>query len=226
VITIDGPGGVGKGTVGRLLALQLGWHFLDSGSIYRALAFALTLTDISPDDEASVTHCAQTLDLRFTNDLDVEHTQTWLGNMDITERIRSEECGQVASKISVYQAVRSALLAKQQDFRQPPGLVADGRDMGTIVFSDAPLKIFLTATAEERAKRRAKQLKRRGEDVNIERILVDVIERDHRDQNRSVAPLKPAVDAIVIDTSALSVEQVLAQVLAHAAQLGYTSSSP
>lgn len=226
VITIDGPGGVGKGTVGRYLAQHLSWHFLDSGSIYRALAHALMLANITPEEETLVTRYAQTLDLRFTNDLDVEHTQTWLGNLDITSEIRSEECGQLASIVSVYPAVRAALFDKQRNFRQHPGLVADGRDMGTIIFPDAPLKVFLTATPEERANRRAKQLKKKGEDVNIERILSDVIARDHRDQNRSVAPLKPANDAIVIDTTALSVDQVLSQVMQYVAQLGFQPSSP
>ncbi|WJG11161.1 (d)CMP kinase [Aliiglaciecola sp. LCG003] len=207
VITIDGPSGAGKGTVSSLLAKELGWNFLDSGAIYRVLAIASIHHQIECDDESGLVPLASSLDVSF------ETTDTGckivLEGEDVTFSIRTEEVGSIASKIASLPRIREALLRRQRAFKEAPGLVADGRDMGTIVFPTADAKIFLTASAEERAQRRYKQLKDKGHDVNIARLLADIEARDDRDVNRSVAPLVPAADALVLDSTHLNVEQVL-----------------
>jgi 3-phosphoshikimate 1-carboxyvinyltransferase len=212
VITIDGPSGVGKGTISKLTADKLNWHLLDSGAIYRALALKAMNEGISVDQEKTLVDAAHSLDLVFVLD-DATRTNITLDGQVVNEQLRSEACGEMASKVAPIAAVRHALLQRQKAFQQAPGLVADGRDMGTVVFKSAPLKVFLTANAEERAKRRYKQLKEKGEDVKIRDLLEDIEARDHRDSTRKVAPLVPAKDAFVIDTSDLSIEQVLTQVM-------------
>lgn len=212
VITIDGPGGAGKGTISQMLAQHLGWHFLDSGAIYRLCGLACLQAQINLEDESAVLAIANALDIRFV--IHEGHLQTWLGQEEVSDKLRTETTASAASKIAVMGSVRDALLARQQAFAQMPGLIADGRDMGTVVFPAAPLKIYLTASAEERAKRRAKQLQEQGRDVNIARILADISERDARDMQRTVAPLKPADDAVIIDSSDLSAAEVFEQVLA------------
>ena len=219
VITIDGPSGVGKGTTSALLAEALGWHLLDSGAIYRAMALKAISEGITPDNEAALKAAAESLDLRFevaeNSDIAV-----FLDGQQVNEQLRTEACGEMASKIAPNKAMRAALFDRQKDFQQAPGLVADGRDMGTVVFQSAPLKVFLTASAEERAKRRHKQLQQKGVDVRIRDLLKDIEARDLRDSSRKVAPLVPAKDAHVIDTSVLSIDEVLSQVLALAHKNG------
>ncbi|WP_281275188.1 (d)CMP kinase [Marinicella litoralis] len=212
VITIDGPSGVGKGTTCALVAEQLGWHLLDSGSIYRALALKVMKASIDTKDEALLIETAKSLQLSFTV-ADDGTTQIKLDGEVVNEQLRSEACGDMASKIAPIPAIRQALFIRQKAFQRHPGLVADGRDMGTVVFKSAPLKVFLTANAEERAKRRHKQLKLKGVDVKIRALLEDIEARDFRDSTRKVAPLVPAADAHVIDTSDLSIKQVLAQIM-------------
>ncbi|CAI8906037.1 (d)CMP kinase [Methylocaldum szegediense] len=210
VITIDGPSGAGKGTVSRALAKKLGWHFLDSGAIYRSLALAVTQAAVDPNDIDAVVKIASSMELEFeTND----PPRILLNGREITDQIQSEECGSTASKIAAYGPVRQALLQKQRDFRREPGLVADGRDMGTVVFPDAPYKIFLTASAEVRAKRRYKQLKEKGADVNLERLTKEIEERDRRDKERTEAPLIIPDGAVLIDSSDLTIDQVIARCL-------------
>ncbi|MFT4939050.1 MAG: cytidylate kinase [Paraglaciecola sp.] len=206
VITIDGPSGAGKGTVSSLLAKKLGWHFLDSGAIYRVLAIASVHHQIQADDEVALLPLASGLDVNFeTSDLG---TRVILEGEDVTDEIRTENIGAIASKIASLPSIREALLRRQRAFRQAPGLVADGRDMGTVVFPNAQAKIFLTASAEERARRRFNQLKGKGFDVSMSRLLMDIEERDKRDVNRTVAPLVSAEDALVIDSTHLDVKQV------------------
>ena len=211
VITIDGPSGAGKGTVCRLLAQHFGWEILDSGAIYRVLALASIHHQIDPSDEESLIPLAAHLDVQF------ESTETAskiiLEGEEVTNSIRNEEVGGVASKIAALPRVREALLRRQRAFRQEPGLIADGRDMGTVVFPDATIKVFLTASAEERANRRFKELQGKGHDVKIGDLLSDIQARDERDMNRSVAPLVPADDAITIDSTQLNAHQVFEQLL-------------
>jgi len=213
VIAVDGPGGSGKGTVGRLVAARLGWHFLDSGSLYRLTAFAAQQRGVALDDDNAVADVAARLDVVFRGEEPDAVEGIVLEGRDVTREIRSEACGSAASRIAVRPAVRQALLERQRSFRQPPGLVADGRDMGTVVFPDAPLKVFLTASAEERANRRYKQLKQKGINVNLSRLLQEIAERDERDQRRSVAPLYPAADAIVLDSTGMGIEEVVTHVV-------------
>jgi len=211
VITIDGPSGAGKGTISTMLAEKLGWHFLDSGAIYRVLAVAALHHQISAEDEAGLAPLASSLDVSFeTQNGD---NRIILEGEDVTHSIRTEEVGAVASKVASLPSIREALLRRQRAFKETPGLVADGRDMGTVVFPEAEVKIFLTASAEERAARRYKQLKEKGHDVSIGRLLDDIKARDERDMNRSVAPLKPAEDALVLDSTDLGIEQVLENVI-------------
>jgi cytidylate kinase len=218
VITVDGPGGSGKGTITQMLAKQLGWHLLDSGALYRLTALAATRQGVALDDEQALVAVAAGLDASFQPTPPGEPVKVLLAGDDVTAEIRTESCGDNASKVAVIQPVRDALLQRQRDFRVAPGLVADGRDMGTVVFPDAPVKIFLTASAEERAQRRYSQLKDAGVDVNIDALLEEIRVRDERDMNRSAAPLKPADDAQVIDSTGLSIEEVLGRCMAAAGQ--------
>lgn len=210
VVTIDGPGGSGKGTIGQLLAKDLGWHYLDSGALYRVLALAAQKHHIALDNESALTELAQRLDAQF----DMAHNvgqppAVLLEGVDVTDVIRSEGYGSMASQVSALPTVRQALLQRQRDFRQLPGLVTDGRDMGSVVFPEALVKIFLVATPEERARRRYQQSKAKGINVSLGTLCKELTERDRRDQERSVAPLKPAADAISIDTTHMSVDKVL-----------------
>lgn len=210
VLAIDGPGGAGKGTVSRMAAAELGWNYLDSGALYRILALAASQKGISADDEATLAELALALDIRFGTGMD---ERVWLDGQDVSALIRTEQAGAAASAVAALPAVRDALLERQRAFRTPPGLVADGRDMGTVVFADAKTKIFLTASAEERAQRRYKQLIAKGIDVKLCDLLKDIQARDERDSNRAVAPLRPADDAVLVDTTQMSIAEVLRQVL-------------
>ncbi|MEZ5583391.1 MAG: (d)CMP kinase [Candidatus Competibacteraceae bacterium] len=206
VIAVDGPGGVGKGTLCRALAEQFGWHFLDSGALYRLTALAALRQRIPLENESRVAALAQRLDASFPSA--AHDSRVLLAGEDVSELIRSEECGNAASIVAAMPAVRDALLRLQRNFRQSPGLVADGRDMGTVVFPDAQVKIFLTASPEACAIRRHNQLKEKGIDVSLANLIDDIAERNRRDSQRSVAPLRPASDAHVLDTSELSITQV------------------
>lgn len=211
IITIDGPSGSGKGTVCHLLAKKLGWHLLDSGALYRITAYAALENDISLDDVDALSVLALNLDVSFiSNGVGVD---TLLGGINVGDKLRTEIVGKAASQVAALQGVRDALLARQKAFAQQPGLIADGRDMGTVVFPNAPVKIFLDASAEERAQRRFNQLQSKGFDVNIAQILDEIKDRDYRDRNRSVAPLKPANDALLIDSTSLTIDEVVSQVL-------------
>ncbi|MGB1263218.1 MAG: (d)CMP kinase [Cognaticolwellia sp.] len=212
VITIDGPSGAGKGTVARIVAEQLGWHLLDSGAIYRVLAVAAQHHNLSADDEESLLPVAAYLDVQFQISGDGEG-KVILEGEDVSTAIRTEEIGALASQVAAFPRVREALLRRQRAFKVTPGLVADGRDMGTVVFTDAPIKIFLTASAEERAQRRFNQLKEKGFDVKIGRLLDDIRLRDERDQNRKVAPLIAAEGALIIDSTELSINEVVSKIL-------------
>jgi len=217
VITIDGPSGSGKGTVAALLAGKLGWNFLDSGALYRLLAFAARNHGVDLTNEEALKVLAEHLDVQFGAARDGHGMVIILEGEDVTEAIRNETVGAGASQVAALPVVRTALLQRQKAFREAPGLVADGRDMGTVVFPDAPLKIFLTASAEERARRRYLQLKARGDDVNLASLLEEILERDERDTQRAVAPLKPAEDAIQLDSTTLSIEEVLQRILSEVA---------
>ena len=212
VITIDGPSGAGKGTVARIVAEQLGWHLLDSGAIYRVLAVAAQHHNISVEDEESLLPVAAHLDVQFQIST-VGEGSVILEGEDVSNAIRTEEIGALASKVAAFPRVREALLRRQRAFKVTPGLVADGRDMGTVVFADAPVKVFLTASAEERAQRRFNQLKGKGFDVKIGRLLDDIRQRDERDQTRKVAPLVPAEGALIVDSTELSIEEVVGKIL-------------
>jgi cytidylate kinase len=197
---------------------KLGYHLLDSGALYRLTALAAVQQGVAFNDEAGLVRVAAGLDVSFRPTPPGEPVKVILAGEDVTSDIRTETCGDNASQVAVIQPVRDALLQRQRDFHRAPGLVADGRDMGTVVFPDAPVKIFLTASAEERANRRYKQLKGAGVDVNIDALLEEIRVRDERDMNRSAAPLKPADDAQVIDSTGLSIEEVLARCVAAAGQ--------
>ncbi|WP_181297458.1 (d)CMP kinase [Pseudomonas sp. Q2-TVG4-2] len=218
VITIDGPSGSGKGTVAALLAAKLGWNFLDSGALYRLLAFAARNHGVDLTNEEALKVLAAHLDVQFGADKHGHGMQIVLEGEEVTQEIRNEQVGAGASQVAALPVVREALLQRQKAFREPPGLVADGRDMGTVVFPDAPLKIFLTASAEERARRRFLQLKAKGDDVNLASLLDEIRARDERDTQREVAPLKPADDAVQLDSTDLSIEQVLGQILSEVAK--------
>ena len=210
VLTIDGPSGAGKGTVSRLMAKRLGWHYLDSGSIYRSLALAALKQGVDLGNEAAVVEVANAMDLAFEcgDELVVK-----LDDEDVTLQLGLETTGNAASIVAVLPGVRAALLEKQKSFCKAPGLVADGRDMGTVVFPDAQYKVFLTATAEERAKRRYKQLKEKGIDANLTSLITDIEARDRRDSERATAPLKMAENALYIDSSNMSINTVLEEIL-------------
>lgn len=210
VITIDGPVGSGKGTISQLLAKKLNWHYLESGALYRILAFAAKKHHINLDDEAALATAAAQLEVKFDSP-----TKIYFENQDVSELIRQETIGTAASKVSAFPAVREALMQLQKDFLQLPGLVADGRDMGTVVFPDAYLKFFLTASVQERAKRRQLQLLGLGIDVKLADLEHEIARRDERDETRAVSPLKPADDAIIIDTTNLSINDVFDQVWHH-----------
>lgn len=212
VIAIDGPSGSGKGTVSRAVAQALGWHFLDSGALYRLVALHGLNQGLEPGDETGHAALAGQMRIRFAARPDGTE-QVYLEGVDVTGELRSEPIGNAASRVAAMPAVRTALFTRQQRFAEPPGLVADGRDMGTVVFPAAGLKIFLTASAEERAHRRHKQLKDKGLDVSLPALSREIAERDARDTGRKVAPLKPAADAIVLDSTGLDVEEVVARVL-------------
>jgi cytidylate kinase len=210
VITIDGPGGSGKGTIAMQIAERLGWHFLDSGALYRLVAVAAIDREIGADQEAELGELAANLDVSFG--ISGEGMIVLLDGNYITGRLRSEAVSVFASRIAAFPAVRASLVQRQRAFRKPPGLVADGRDMGTVIFPDAELKIFLTASAEARAERRYKQLKEKGESVNLTRLFQDIKNRDERDSNRAISPLRPAPDAHVIDSTELSIKEVLQKI--------------
>lgn len=208
VVTVDGPSGVGKGTLCAFLSRTLGWHLLDSGAIYRLLGLAAKRRDVDSSDIAGLTRLAEGLDIAFLTPEDGSATRALLNNEDVTADIRTEEAGAMASLVAPHSEVRAALLERQRNFRRAPGLVADGRDMGTVVFQDAPVKLFLTASAEERAARRYKQLIQQGLSANLAALSVDIAERDRRDTARVNAPLRPATDAVSIDTTGVSIDEV------------------
>jgi len=213
VITIDGPSGSGKGTISRLLARRLGWHFLDSGALYRLVALAAIQHSVPLDDEEMLGILALDLDVRFEEDNEGLEMCIFLEGGEVTKEIRSEVCSLASSQISVFPAVRRALLEKQRAFCKPPGLIADGRDMGTVVFPQAGLKVFLTASQQERANRRYKQLKDKEMDVNLDHLFQEIVARDERDSKRAASPMRPASDAIVLDTTKLSINEVVESIL-------------
>ena len=217
IVTIDGPSGAGKGTVSQILATRLGWKLLDSGAIYRVLALAAIHHNVELDNEASLALLAAHLDVQFIT-TNANGIKVVLEGEDVSHAIRSQECSNAASKVAAFPSVREALLRRQRAFAEAPGLIADGRDMGTVVFPSTPAKLYLTASAEERAQRRYNQLQDKGFDVNIDRLLAEVIERDERDMNRPVAPLIPAEDALIIDTTAIGIDEVVELALAHIIQ--------
>ncbi len=221
VIAIDGPSGSGKGTVSRRIAARLGWHLLDSGALYRLTALAGQRAGLAADDEAGHARVAAGMVVRFGED-ELGEERVLLGGTgeDVTRAIRTEEAGQGASRVAVWPAVRAALLQRQKEFAQPPGLVADGRDMGTVVFPGAELKIFLTASAEERARRRHKQLKDKGSGASLAALSQEIAERDRRDSTRAVAPLVPAADAITVDSTSLTIDEVVDRIMAEARSRG------
>ena len=214
VLAIDGPSGSGKGTISRAVADALGWHLLDSGALYRAVGYAAGMEGIDLSDTKAVTRCAETTKIGFRDPKDGGETRVIVNGHDATDDIRTETCGAAASAIAAIPGVRAALLDKQRSFRHSPGLVADGRDMGTVVFADAPFKVFLTASADERARRRYKQLKEKGLNVTLSSLLREIEARDERDANRKVAPLRPALGALIVDTTGMPVKDVVAKVLA------------
>lgn len=222
VVTVDGPSGAGKGTISRAIARRLGWHLLDSGALYRLTALAATEAGVDLDDEAGVARVAETMDVSF-GDADGRELAL-LNGRDVTALLRTETCGEAASKVAALPAVRAALLARQRAFAVPPGLVADGRDMGTGVFPDAVLKVFLTASAEERAMRRYKQLKDKGISVSLHDLSWEISQRDERDAKRTVAPLLPAKDARVLDSTHLPPEEVTDRILKWLREAGVMSS--
>lgn len=213
VLTIDGPSGSGKGSITQMVAKRLGWHILDSGALYRLTALAAERAGVALDDAKSLAEIARDLDIEFLASEAGEPVKVLLRGEDVSQALRLESTGNSASKVAVLTEVREALLQRQKDFRQTPGLVADGRDMGTVVFPDAPYKVFLTASAQARAERRYTQLKLQGEGVRIATLLREIEQRDARDMGRKAAPLKAADDAVTIDTTAFSIDQVLEKVL-------------
>ena len=214
VLTIDGPSGSGKGTISRLVADHLGWHLLDSGALYRAIGYAAGEAGLDLSDAEAVTRCAETTKIHFRDPKDGGETRVIVNSHDATDELRTETAGAAASAIAAMPGVRHALFDKQRAFRRNPGLVADGRDMGTVIFPDARFKVFLTASAAERAKRRYKQLKNKGLNVTLAALLREIQARDERDAARTVAPLRPAEDALTIDTTGIAVAGVVDAVLA------------
>lgn len=220
VIAIDGPSGSGKGTIARAVAKSLGWHLLDSGALYRLTALASLGASVDLLDVPRVAEIAAAMAAEFDSTAAGEELIRLAGR-DVTRELRTEVAGQAASVVAQYPAVRAALVARQRAFARPPGLVADGRDMGTVIFPEAPLKLFLTATADERAQRRYKQLKDKGIDASLAALFLEIAERDKRDSTRAVAPLKAGVDAIVLDSTRLTIDEVVAEVLRLARSRGY-----
>lgn len=220
VITLDGPGGSGKGTIAQKVAQSLNWHLLDSGALYRLVALAASNHGVSLDNEESLQILAQNMDVQFLVDDPEQPIRVILEGDVVTRDIRSEEVGRDASKVAALPSVRAGLLQRQYDFREAPGLVADGRDMGTVVFPDAELKIFLTASVEERAQRRFKQLQEKGMSANLADLQAAIQSRDEQDMNRTVAPLVPADDAIVIDSTDMTIDEVFTELMNHARAKG------
>jgi CMP/dCMP kinase len=216
IITVDGPSGAGKGTVSRQVAASLGWRLLDSGALYRLVAYAGRERGLDPDDMRGHAAIARQLNVTFGQDGE-GHEQIWLDGQEVSRGIRSEQAGEGASRVGAMPDVRYALLGRQRAFAEPPGLVADGRDMGTVVFPGADLKIYLTASAEERARRRYNQLKDKGLSANLAALSLDIAERDRRDASRPIAPLRPADDAVIVDSTAMTIDEVVARVLELAA---------
>lgn len=211
VLTIDGPSGAGKGTISRIVARRLGWHYLDSGALYRAVGVAASWADIDTSDASALVRCTFDTKVQFVEQ--GEAMRVLVNGTDATDELRLETTGALASAIAAIPEVRSALKERQRAFRSAPGLVADGRDMGTVIFADAPFKVFLTASAEERAERRHKQLNDKGVSVNFDDLLREIMARDARDAQRTVAPLKPADDAVLIDTTGIGIDDVVARVM-------------
>jgi cytidylate kinase len=217
VITVDGPSGAGKGTLCKALAEAFNWHLLDSGAIYRVLALAALHHQVDIVSEEALVPLAAHLDVRFV--AQDRQLQVILEGEDVTNEIRTETVGNTASQAAAFPRVREALLRRQRAFRETPGLIADGRDMGTVVFPDAPVKIFLDASSEERANRRMLQLQEKGFSVNFERLLAEIKERDDRDRNRSIAPLVAAPDALLLDSTSMSIDEVIEKALAYATEI-------
>ena len=213
VLTIDGPSGSGKGTISQAVANRLEWHYLDSGAIYRAVGLAAAWESIDLSDPEAVAHCAERTEILFKSTGEGE-LHVFVNGKDATRLLRTETAAAAASAIAAHPPVRTALLDLQKRFRQSPGLVADGRDMGTVIFPDAQYKVFLTASAEERAKRRYKQLKDKGVSVNLDSLLHEIAARDERDAGRAVAPLKPADNAVILDSTGMPITEVIERVLA------------
>ncbi len=213
VLTIDGPSGSGKGTVSRAIAARLGWHFLDSGALYRAIGVAAGWEDVDLADPEALVRLAERTQVGFRDD-ETGEPRVIVDGIDATDELRTETAGAAASAIAAIPGVRAVLVDRQRAFRRAPGLVADGRDMGTVIFPDAPFKVFLTASAGERAERRYKQLKAKGLEVTLDGLLREILARDARDAQRSVAPLKPADDAVAIDTTGVPIDLVVDRVLA------------
>jgi CMP/dCMP kinase len=216
IITIDGPSGSGKGTVSRGVANRLGWRLLDSGALYRLVAYAGQQRRVAPEDEAGHASIARDLDVGFGLASDGGEA-IWLDGVEVSRQIRTEQAGEGASRVAVMPTVRAALVERQRGFARPPGLVADGRDMGTVIFPSAPLKIYLTASADERARRRYNQLKDKGLGANLAALSLEIAERDRRDASRPIAPLRPADDAVILDSTSMTVDAVVARVLELAA---------
>lgn len=213
VLTIDGPSGAGKGTISRRIAAHLGWHFLDSGALYRAVGVAAGWEDVDLADPEALIRLAGRTMVAFADD-ELGDPRVLVDGVDATDELRTETAGAAASAIAAIPGVRAVLVQRQRDFRRPPGLVADGRDMGTVIFPDAAYKVFLTASAEERADRRYKQLKAKGLEVTLDGLLREILARDARDAQRAVAPLKPASDAVAVDTTGVPIDRVVERVLA------------